>query len=201
MKDSYTRSQDDFFKRFLDGIKYYVLFSIVLGIIALVLGALIYLMIQNGYRTYNYAHALCIALALIGVLVSGGILFFVMFALGEICVSLSDIKKTLSMNSAESQEGRKTKKTEDDEDNEDEDDEDDEDNEDEEEESSVSSSGKVKITAHTLNVRQGASRSSGVLGTLSEGEVVAYSKVKNGWLQISFRGEEGWIMQEFTQKM
>ena len=53
----------------------------------------------------------------------------------------------------------------------------------------------------SLNVRQGASRLSGVLGTLSEGEVVAYSKVKNGWLQISFRGEEGWIMQEYTQTM
>ena len=97
-----------------------------------------------------------------------------MFALGEICVSLSDIQKTLSMNSAERQK-------------------------DEEDDSSESSSGKVKITAHTLNVYQGASRSSGILGTLSEGEVVAYSKAKNGWLQISFHGEEGWIMQEFTQ--
>ena len=38
-------------------------------------------------------------------------------------------------------------------------------------------------------------------GSLSEGEVVAYSKAKNGWLQISCHGEEGWIMQEFTQTM
>lgn len=143
MKDSYTRSQNDFFKRFLNGIKYYVLFSIVLGIIALVLGALIYLMIQNGYRTYNYAHALCIALALIGVLVSGGICFFVMLALGEICVSLSDIKKTLSMNSAHkdavsSKISLEKAKDEDD-------------------DSSVSSSGKVKITAHNCqeNLPQG----------------------------------------------
>ena len=178
MKDSYTRSQDDFFKRFLDGIKYYVLLSIILGIVALILALLMAPMV--GY----FISAAYIAAIIIGVLFLGGIIFFVMFALGEICVSLSDIQKTLSMNSAERQ------KDEEDEEVKDEDDEDD---------SSVSSAGKAKITAHTLNVYQGASRSSGVLGTLSEGEVVAYSKAKNGWLQISFHGEEGWIMQEFTQ--
>ena len=178
MKDSYTRSQDDFFILFLDGIKYYVLLSIILGIVALILALLMAPMV--GY----FISAAYIAAIIIGVLFLGGIIFFVMFALGEICVSLSDIQKTLSMNSAERQ------KDEEDEEVKDEDDEDD---------SSESSSGKVKITAHTLNVRQGASRSSGVLGTLSEGEVVAYSKAKNGWLQISFHGEEGWIMQEFTQ--
>ena len=170
MKDSYTRSQDDFFKRFLDGIKYYVLLSIILGIVALILALLMAPMV--GY----FISAAYIAAIIIGVLFLGGIIFFVMFALGEICVSLSDIQKTLSMNSAERQK-------------------------DEEDDSSVSSAGKAKITAHTLNVYQGASRSSGVLGTLSEGEVVAYSKAKNGWLQISCHGEEGWIMQEFTQTM
>lgn len=178
MKDSYTRSQDDFFKRFLDGIKHYVLLSIILGIVALILALLMAPMV--GYfisAAYNAA-------IIIGVLFLGGIIFFVLRALGEICVSLSDIQKTLSMNSAERQKDEEAK-----------------DEEDEEDDSSESSSGKVKITAHTLNVRQCASRSSGVLGTLSEGEVVAYSKVKNGWLQISFHGEEGWIMQEFTQTM
>ena len=174
MKD--TRSQDDFFKRFLDGIKYYVLLSIILGIVALILALLMAPMV--GY----FISAAYIAAIIIGVLFLGGIIFFVMFALGEICVSLSDIQKTLSMNSAERQKDEEAK-----------------DEEDEEDDSSESSSGKVKITAHTLNVRQCASRSSGVLGTLSEGEVVAYSKAKNGWLQISFHGEEGWIMQEFTQ--
>ena len=178
MKDSYTRSQNDFFKRFLDGIKHYVLLSIILGIVALILALLMTPMV--GY----FISVAYIAAIIIGVLFLGGIIFFVMFALGEICVSLSDIQKTLSMNSAERQ------KDEEDEEVKDEDDEDD---------SSVSSAGKAKITAHTLNVYQGASRSSGVLGTLSEGEVVAYSKAKNGWLQISFHGEEGWIMQEFTQ--
>ena len=173
MKDSYTRSQNDFFKRFLDGIKYYVLLSIILGIVALILALLMAPMV--GY----FISAAYIAAIIIGVLFLGGIIFFVMFALGEICVSLSDIQKTLSMNSAERQKDEEAK--------------------DEEDDSSVSSAGKAKITAHTLNVRQGASRSSGVLGTLSEGEVVAYSKAKNGWLQISFHGEEGWIMQEFTQ--
>lgn len=176
MKDSYTRSQDDFFKRFLDGIKHYVLLSIILGIVALILALLMAPMV--GY----FISAAYIAAIIIGVLFLGGIIFFVMFALGEICVSLSDIQKTLSMNSAERQKDEEAK-----------------DEEDEEDDSSESSSGKVKITAHTLNVRQCASRSSGVLGTLSEGEVVAYSKAKNGWLQISFHGEEGWIMQEFTQ--
>ncbi len=176
MKDSYTRSQDDFFKRFLDGIKHYVLLSIILGIVALILALLMAPMVGD------FIGAAYIAAIIIGVLSLGGIIFFVMFALGEICVSLSDIQKTLSMNSAERQKDEEAK-----------------DEEDEEDDSSESSSGKVKITAHTLNVRQCASRSSGVLGTLSEGEVVAYSKVKNGWLQISFHGEEGWIMQEFTQ--
>ena len=180
MKDSYTRSQNDFFKRFLDGIKHYVLLSIILGIVALILALLMAPMVGC------FISAAYIAAIIIGVLFLGGIIFFVMFALGEICVSLSDIQKTLSMNSAERQ------KDEEDEEVKDEDDEDD---------SSVSSAGKAKITAHTLNVYQGASRSSGVLGTLSEGEVVAYSKAKNGWLQISFHGEEGWIMQEFTQTM
>ena len=180
MKDSYTRSQNDFFKRFLDGIKHYVLLSIILGIVALILALLMAPMVGN------FISAAYIAAIIIGVLFLGGIIFFVLRALGEICMSLSDIQKTLSMNSAERQ------KDEEDEEVKDEDDEDD---------SSVSSAGKAKITAHTLNVRQCASRSSGVLGTLSEGEVVAYSKVKNGWLQISFRGEEGWIMQEFTQTM
>ena len=174
MKDSYTRSQDDFFKRFLDGIKYYVLLSIILGIVALILALLMAPMV--GY----FISAAYIAAIIIGLFL-GGIIFFVMFALGEICVSLSDIQKTLSMNSAERQKDEEAK--------------------DEEDDSSESSSGKVKITAHTLNVYQGASRSSGILGTLSEGEVVAYSKAKNGWLQISFHGEEGWIMQEFTQTM
>ena len=178
MKDSYTRSQDDFFKRFLDGIKHYVLLSIILGIVALILALLMAPMV--GY----FISAAYIAAIIIGVLFLGGIIFFVLRALGEICMSLSDIQKTLSMNSAERQ------KDEEDEEVKDEDDEDD---------SSVSSAGKAKITAHTLNVYQGASRSSSVLGTLSEGEVVAYSKAKNGWLQISFHGEEGWIMQEFTQ--
>ena len=176
MKDSYTRSQNDFFKRFLDGIKHYVLLSIILGIVALILALLMAPMV--GY----FISAAYIAAIIIGVLFLGGIIFFVMFALGEICVSLSDIQKTLSMNSAERQKDEEAK-----------------DEEDEEDDSSESSSGKVKITAHTLNVYQGASRSSGILGTLSEGEVVAYSKAKNGWLQISFHGEEGWIMQEFTQ--
>ena len=178
MKDSYTRSQNDFFKRFLDGIKHYVLLSIILGIVALILALLMAPMV--GY----FISAAYIAAIIIGVLFLGGIIFFVLRALGEICMSLSDIQKTLSMNSAERQ------KDEEDEEVKDEDDEDD---------SSVSSAGKAKITAHTLNVYQGASRSSGILGTLSEGEVVAYSKAKNGWLQISFHGEEGWIMQEFTQ--
>lgn len=178
MKDSYTRSQNDFFKRFLDGIKHYVLLSIILGIVALILALLMAPMV--GY----FISAAYIAAIIIGVLFLGGIIFFVLRALGEICMSLSDIQKTLSMNSAERQ------KDEEDEEVKDEDDEDD---------SSVSSAGKAKITAHTLNVYQCASRSSGVLGTLSEGEVVAYSKAKNGWLQISFHGEEGWIMQEFTQ--
>lgn len=176
MKDSYTRSQDDFFKRFLDGIKYYVLLSIILGIVALILALLMAPMVRH------FISAAYIAAIIIGVLFLGGIIFFVLHALGEICVSLSDIQKTLSMNSAERQKDEEAK-----------------DEEDEEDDSSESSSGKVKITAHTLNVRQCASRSSGVLGTLSEGEVVAYSKAKNGWLQISFHGEEGWIMQEFTQ--
>ena len=178
MKDSYTRSQNDFFKRFLDGIKHYVLLSIILGIVALILALLMAPMVGH------FISAAYIAAIIIGVLFLGGIIFFVLRALGEICMSLSDIQKTLSMNSAERQ------KDEEDEEVKDEDDEDD---------SSVSSAGKAKITAHTLNVYQGASRSSGVLGTLSEGEVVAYSKAKNGWLQISFHGEEGWIMQEFTQ--
>lgn len=176
MKDSYTRSQNDFFKRFLDGIKHYVLLSIILGIVALILALLMAPMV--GY----FISAAYIAAIIIGALFLGGIIFFVLRALGEICVSLSDIQKTLSMNSAERQKDEEAK-----------------DEEDEEDDSSESSSGKVKITAHTLNVRQCASRSSGVLGTLSEGEVVAYSKAKNGWLQISFHGEEGWIMQEFTQ--
>lgn len=180
MKDSYTRSQNDFFKRFLDGIKHYVLLSIKLGIVALILALLMAPMVGN------FISAAYIAAIIIGVLFLGGIIFFVLRALGEICMSLSDIQKTLSMNSAERQ------KDEEDEEVKDEDDEDD---------SSVSSAGKAKITAHTLNVYQCASRSSGVLGTLSEGEVVAYSKAKNGWLQISFHGEEGWIMQEFTQTM
>lgn len=178
MKDSYTRSQNDFFKRFLDGIKHYVLLSIILGIVALILALLMAPMVGH------FISAAYIAAIIIGVLFLGGVIFFVLRALGEICMSLSDIQKTLSMNSAERQ------KDEEDEEVKDEDDEDD---------SSVSSAGKAKITAHTLNVYQGASRSSGVLGTLSEGEVVAYSKAKNGWLQISFHGEEGWIMQEFTQ--
>lgn len=178
MKDSYTRSQNDFFKRFLDGIKHYVLLSIILGIVALILALLMAPMVGN------FISVAYIAAIIIGVLFLGGIIFFVLRALGEICMLLSDIQKTLSMNSAERQ------KDEEDEEVKDEDDEDD---------SSVSSAGKAKITAHTLNVYQGASRSSGVLGTLSEGEVVAYSKAKNGWLQISFHGEEGWIMQEFTQ--
>ena len=39
----------------------------------------------------------------------------------------------------------------------------------------TTSSGKVKITAQALNVRQGAGTSYGVLGTLSKGQVVAYS--------------------------
>ena len=176
MKDSYTRSQNDFFKRFLDGIKHYVLLSIILGIVALILALLMAPMV--GY----FIRAAYIAAIIIGVLFLGGIIFFVLRALGEICMSLSDIQKTLSMNSAERQKDEEAK-----------------DEEDEEDDSSESSSGKAKITAHTLNVYQGASRSSGVLGTLSEGEVVAYSKAKNGWLQISFHGEEGWIMQEFTQ--
>ena len=176
MKDSYKRSQDDFFKRFLDGIKYYVLLSIILGIVALILALLMAPMVGH------FISAAYIAAFIIGVLFLGGIIFFVLLALGEICMSLSDIQKTLSMNSAERQKDEEAK-----------------DEEDEEDDSSESSSGKVKITAHTLNVRQCASRSSGVLGTLSEGEVVAYSKAKNGWLQISFHGEEGWIMQEFTQ--
>ena len=63
----------------------------------------------------------------------------------------------------------------------------------------TASSGKVKITAQALNVRQGAGTSYGVLGTLSKGQVVAYSKAKNGWLQISFRGQTGWISQKYTQ--
>ena len=176
MKDSYTRSQNDFFKRFLDGIKHYVLLSIILGIVALILALLMAPMVGH------FISAAYIAAIIIGVLFLGGIIFFVLLALGEICMSLSDIQKTLSMNSAERQKDEEAK-----------------DEEDEEDDSSESSSGKVKITAHTLNVRQCASRSSGVLGTLSEGEVVAYSKAKNGWLQISFHGEEGWIMQEFTQ--
>ena len=46
----------------------------------------------------------------------------------------------------------------------------------------TASSGKVKITAQALNVRQGAGTSYGVLGTLSKGQVVAYSKAKDGWL-------------------
>lgn len=175
MKDSYTRSQNDFFKRFLDGIKHYVLLSIILGIVALILALLMAPMV--GY----FISAAYIAAIIIGVLFLGGIIFFVLRALGEICMSLSDIQKTLSMNSAERQKDEEVK------------------DEDDEDDSSVSSAGKAKITAHTLNVYQGASRSSGVLGTLSEGEVVAYSKAKNGWLQISFHGEEGWIMQEFTQ--
>lgn len=175
MKDSYTRSQDDFFKRFLDGIKHYVLLSIILGIVALILALLMAPMV--GY----FISAAYIAAIIIGVLFLGGIIFFVLRALGEICMSLSDIQKTLSMNSAERQKDEEVK------------------DEDDEDDSSVSSAGKAKITAHTLNVYQGASRSSSVLGTLSEGEVVAYSKAKNGWLQISFHGEEGWIMQEFTQ--
>ena len=175
MKDSYTRSQNDFFKRFLDGIKHYVLLSIILGIVALILALLMAPMV--GY----FISAAYIAAIIIGVLFLGGIIFFVLRALGEICMSLSDIQKTLSMNSAERQKDEEVK------------------DEDDEDDSSESSSGKAKITAHTLNVYQGASRSSGVLGTLSEGEVVAYSKAKNGWLQISFHGEEGWIMQEFTQ--
>ena len=175
MKDSYTRSQNDFIKRFPDGLTHYVLLSIILGIVALILALLMAPMV--GY----FISAAYIAAIIIGVLFLGGIIFFVLRALGEICMSLSDIQQPLSMNSAERQKDEEAK--------------------DEEDDSSESSSGKVKITAHTLNVYQGASRSSGILGTLSEGEVVAYSKAKNGWLQISFHGEEGWIMQEFTQRI
>ncbi len=63
----------------------------------------------------------------------------------------------------------------------------------------LTSSGTVKITAQALNVRTGAGTNFKVLGTLSEGQTVAYSGEQNGWLKISYHGQDAWISKKFAQ--
>ena len=53
------------------------------------------------------------------------------------------------------------------------------------------------VTANSLNVRSGASTSHKVLGTVSKGKTVEIKDTQNGWHQINFNGNNGWVSGKY----
>lgn len=55
------------------------------------------------------------------------------------------------------------------------------------------------VTTGTLNVRETASASGKVLGTLKQGDRVEVLGETNGWLKISFNGKQAYISKQYTK--
>lgn len=64
--------------------------------------------------------------------------------------------------------------------------------------SSGGASGTYTVTASALNVRKGAGTNYSVIGSLKQGKVVTASGETNGWLQISYNGQTGYISKKYT---
>lgn len=62
--------------------------------------------------------------------------------------------------------------------------------------------GKLKITATSLNVRQGPGLSYPIAGSVRKGEQYPILKESGDWIKISLgRGKEGWVAEWFTEKL
>lgn len=57
---------------------------------------------------------------------------------------------------------------------------------------------KVTVTGDSIRVRKGAGTDFGVWGLVSKDEIYTASKVENGWIEISFEGETGYISQDYA---
>lgn len=61
------------------------------------------------------------------------------------------------------------------------------------------SAGTVRVAASVgLNVRKGPGTGYAKIGCLANNEVVSYSSDQNGWLQISYKGQKGYISKQYT---
>ncbi|MBQ9396847.1 MAG: SH3 domain-containing protein [Proteobacteria bacterium] len=61
------------------------------------------------------------------------------------------------------------------------------------------SSGTAKVTANAgLNVRKGPGTNNSKIGALSKGQSVTYYGETNGWLQINYSGQTGYISKQYT---
>ncbi len=66
---------------------------------------------------------------------------------------------------------------------------------------SVSSSGKITITASTLNVRSGAGTGYSIISSVNKNEVYSYSSYSNGWYKITLsNGKTGYVSSSYVKK-
>ncbi|WLR49971.1 SH3 domain-containing protein [Bacillus tianshenii] len=64
--------------------------------------------------------------------------------------------------------------------------------------SQTTSSGKVKVSVPTLNIRKQPNTNSEITGSLKQGEIVSYSSNQNGWYQVNSNNRAGWIFGKFV---
>lgn len=55
------------------------------------------------------------------------------------------------------------------------------------------------VTAGSLNIRETASSSGKILGTLKQGDKVEVLGESNGWLKINYSGKQGYISKQYTK--
>ncbi|UOW67280.1 SH3 domain-containing protein [Paraclostridium bifermentans] len=60
---------------------------------------------------------------------------------------------------------------------------------------------KMEVTASNLNVRQGASTSSKVIGKLSKGSTVDTFEIKNGWAKIKFNNQTAYVSSQYLKNI
>lgn len=56
-----------------------------------------------------------------------------------------------------------------------------------------------KVTATRLNVRVSPSGSAGVLGVLTNGQIVAVKSISNGWATITYKGQTAYISATYLK--
>lgn len=66
--------------------------------------------------------------------------------------------------------------------------------------SEVSSTSQAVVTVDNLNVRQKPDLSSAILGKLNKGTTVQIVSETNGWVQITFKGNQAWVSSDFIEK-
>lgn len=58
----------------------------------------------------------------------------------------------------------------------------------------------IRITGNTVNVRTGPGTQNAVIGIARKGEKYGFTSVSDGWYNISFNGNSGWVSGKYAER-